>query len=250
MRIRFVRLSATCIDSTSGGLYPKDLVRLLQSPVTARWRDIGRVYADGGTGELLLRLPSLTALELSYSVDTTHLDFPPQLPRLSSLRLDCDKHNRPGWHISADAMLAALVHCIGITELDLKCGFQSAHWSALFAKLTSIQKLTIREGEMESLACYASGPITASLEELSIRFLYLPPSELPHLYALRRLRALQLHGCFRWRLGDDTIDSLTPPSILPALTDLGHSWRLAYDGRDDVERRGSSFEWMQARLTQ
>ena len=67
------------------------------------------------------------------------------------------------WFIPADAVFAALVSCTGITELNVDSGFNSAHWSALFAKLT-IKKLTIRGALLETLQCFAAGPITQSLE--------------------------------------------------------------------------------------
>ena len=57
---------------------------------------------------------------------------------------------------------------------------------------------------MDTLQCFASGPITQSLEELAIGGAQLPPSELSHLFALRRLRTLHLHFCFSPHLDDDT----------------------------------------------
>ena len=47
-----------------GWMNADDLARFLQPPVTARWQDIGHVYADVRIGEPLLRLPTLTRLEL------------------------------------------------------------------------------------------------------------------------------------------------------------------------------------------
>ena len=102
---------------------------------------------------------------------------------------------------------------------------------------------------MGTLECLATGPLTESLEELAIEEFDLPLSELPHLYALRRLRALELDCSYSARLDDATIDSLTPPTaLLPALTSLSvPQWRA----RDkDIERKGASFEWMQKRMTQ
>ena len=140
----------------------------------------------------------------------------------------------------AGALLAALLRCSSLIELILTCGFNSTHWSTLFAKLTKLEKLTIRRGAIESLQ---------SLEELAIQHTNLPPSELSHLYALRRLRALRLDGCFSNDPDDATLASLSPPtSILPALTELFHpclsSW---WDRR---ARQGPSFEWMQSRMVQ
>ena len=219
------------------------LARLLQPPVTARWQDIGRVWADERTGELLVTLQSLTTLHLNYDEHTTHVDFLPQLPLLTALRLaGYDYQNNFAWCIPAGAMLSSLVRCTSLTELDLHSGFNSAHWSALFAKLP-LKKLTIRGG-LETLRCFASGPITDSLEELTLQFLDLPPSELPHLYPLRRLRSLQLQYCFSAHLPDAALNSLSPPSpILPALT------LFIQQQREQVKRQGPSFEWMQRQLT-
>ena len=234
-----------------GEMEPDMLARLLRPPVTARWRDIGRVVPDVRTGEMLLRLQSLTKLDLRYGVSAACVDVLPQLPLLTSLRLRCDDD----WFARAENLLASLQLCSCITDLSLECGFDSAHWSALFAKLTSIKKLTIHRGELKTLECFTSGPITESLQELTLDDLNLPPSELPHLYALRRLRALHLDNCFSLPLTDATVDSLTPPtSLLPALTKFGQVWCGSEDDDDaeddDTERRGPSFEWMQQRLTQ
>ena len=233
-----------------GGMEPHELAHFLRPPVTAQWQDIGFVFADERSGELLLGLPSLTTLCLVYRRDPAPMDFLPQLPKLTTLELHSYVDGDGGWIVPADALLASLLSCSGITELTLWCGFKSAHWSALFAKLTSIKKLTIRGGGIDSLACFAAGPITESLEELKLEYRALPPSELPHLYDLRRLRSLHLDGSFSSRLADAAIASFIPPTpILPALSKFGHSWDTD-DGSDSVERRGSSFEWMQARQAQ
>lgn len=150
------------------------------------------------------------------------------------------------------ALLNSLLPCTGITELYLECRFNYAQLASLFAKLTSLVKLTI-VGDLDSLQCFASGPITQTLEDLTLENLDLSPSELPHLYALNRLRVLFLDFCFSsgLRLDDATLDSLSPPTaLLPALTRLIHRWENP-DGNDDyLERKGSSFEWTQTRLTQ
>ena len=221
------------------------LACLLQSPVTAQWQDIGEVEGDAHTGELLLTLPGLTKLDLRYVEAAAHADFLQHLPRLTMLKLDCYRNER-AWDIPSDALLASLVRCAGLIELDLCCGFDSAHWSALFAKLT-IKKLTIRYGELKSLQCFATGPITQSLEELTLCDLALPPSEISHLYGLRRLRTLKLYDCFAPPLDDASLACLFPPTpILPALTKLVHHLRYG----ECIDRQGPSFEWMQQRLTQ
>ena len=223
------------------------LARLLQPPVTARWQDIDHVYADARTSELLLRLSnSLTKLYLAYQQDAAHVDFLPQLPFLTSLHLDSDRVSSWGrdgsWFLPPDAVLAALVLCKGLTELNLNCGFNSAHCTALFANLP-LKKLTISGVELESLQCFAAGPITQSLEHLTLREFNLPPSELCHLYALRRLRTLSFLSC---QLSDATLDLLTPPSPrLPSLTALFYRHKQV-----DIKRQGSSFEWMLQRMTQ
>ena len=221
------------------------LARLLQPPVTAQWRDIGEVLADAGTGELLLRLPTLTRLSLSYDEATAHADFLQQLPRLTTLTLNCYRFGIPsGWHIPADALLNSLVRCRALTELDLSCGFNSAHWSALVAELP-LKMLTLRNPwALETLACFAAGPITQSLEDLTVEGLELPASELSHLYGLYRLRTLDLRDCFCSILPKATLKRLSPPSrILPALT------KLVLRGLANVDRQGPSFEWMQMRRT-
>ena len=133
--------------------------------------------------------------------------------------------------------------------MDLTCRLNPQQWAALFAKL-AIKKLTIDGGLLETLQCFSAGPITQSLEDLTIKDLELPPSELVHLYNLHRLRTLRLDCCFSPPLDDDMIASLVPPTpVLPALTMLFH--RGMDDGQCDyVEQQGSSFEWMQQRRTQ
>ena len=230
-----------------------ELARLLKLPVTARWQDIGEVSADERTGEMLLRLPTLTTLEFGYYRRCRDVEFLPQLSLLTALDLSCDRHDQ--WLLPADALLATLVRCIALTELGVSCAFKSSHWSALFAKLP-LKKLTICRGELESLQCFAAGPITQSLESLSLIDLNLPLNELAHLSALRRLRTMHIRGGFlpRLRLDDATIDSLSPPTLrLPALTEFEHTWEIAGATDDDEPeddgrvRRGPSFEWMQAR---
>ena len=121
-----VQLSDTQIDQIRSSLgylrrfsvrlqTPDDIARLLQPPVTARWQDIGFVIIGARTGELLVGLPSLTRLELTYMHDRSHVDFLTQLPHLTSFRLHCLKFAR-GWSIHADALLASLVRCSCITE--------------------------------------------------------------------------------------------------------------------------------------
>ena len=216
------------------------LARLLQPPVTAQWRDIGQVAADARTGEMFLRLP-LTELNLWYEEVTAHVEFLPQLTQLTVLTLRCPSDDG-GWFIPADAVLTSLVLCTHITQLDLHCGFNSAHWSALFAKLT-IKKLTVRGDELDTLQCFAAGPITHSLEELCVYTVELPPAELTHLYGLRRLRTLDLLCCFTSHLDVAMIDRISPPTpLLPALKELYHN-------RQSVERHDPSFEWMQQRRT-
>ena len=79
--------------------------------------------------------------------------------------------------------------------------------------------------------------------------LALPPSQLTHLFGLRRLRTLHLDCCFSPLLDDATLDSVSPPTpLLTALTQL--LYRGVEYEIDPVERKGASFEWMQARLTQ
>ena len=134
--------------------------------------------AESGTGATLLTLPSLATLKLSYEENTPHVDFLSQLPLLSGARAQI---------CPSPPTLCWLPFCI--TELSLTCGFDFAHWSALFAKLT-IKTLTICRGAIDSLACFAAGPITQSLEKLTLEELLLPPSEISHLCNLRHLRTL------------------------------------------------------------
>ena len=221
-----------------------NLARFLQPPVTARWRDIGPVRADARTGELLLRLPSLTSLHLLCH-DASPVVFLSQLPLLTTLHLECFDD------AACDALLAALQLCTGITELNLRCGFISSHWSALFAKLP-LKRLTICGGKLESLRCFAEGSITQSLEHLTLAGLALPPSKVAQLYALRRLRTLALDRCFSSLLAVATLTRLSPPTaLLPALTNLSQMPTFMGVGYQcgGVERQGPSFEWMQARLT-
>ena len=125
------------------------LARFLKQPVTAQWQHIGQVNADERTGDPLLRLPSLTKFDLFCGEGTAQLDFLPQLPVLTAL------HLQRCWRVPLDALFASLVQCNGLTCLDLTCGLNSAHWSALFAKLISIKRLTICRG-LETLQCFSA----------------------------------------------------------------------------------------------
>ena len=69
-----------------GTMTAEKLARFLRPPVTARWRDIGFVYADARTGDLLLQLP-LTRIDLAYYEDPVRLDCLPQLLLLTELNL-------------------------------------------------------------------------------------------------------------------------------------------------------------------
>ena len=227
------------------------LARLLQPPVTARWADIGQVWAGEGTGALLLGLPTLTTADLRFVENIPHADFLAHLPLLTTLRMQCDISDwdeRQTWSVPADALLASLVRCSGLTDLSVECAFHSAHWAALLAKLTRLRKLTIHRGDLTSLECFKAGAITQSLEELAIEELDLPPSEVSYLYGLSRLRTLRVDGCFYPSLDDATIDSVSPPTpILPALTSLWYHRTLANGPWGTVERTGRSYEWMQQR---
>ena len=77
------------------------------------------------------------------------------------------------------------------------------NWIALFAKL-ALKKLTLQGRQLETLRCFAAVPITLSMQELTIEGGALPPSELPHLFGLVRLRTLRLDYCFSPRLDDAT----------------------------------------------
>ena len=189
----------------------------------------------------------MTQLDLRYHQETAHVGFLLQLHHLTALCLDCD--NDEAGLIPPDALLSSLVRCTRLTDLTLTCGFNSARWSALFAKLTALKKLRIGRSPLDTLQCFATGPITQSLEELIIESFDRPPSELPYLYALRRLRSLRLDWCFSPRLSDATIAGLSPPTaLLPALTGLFYRGLDVRDG-GPVQRKGLSFEWTHARLT-
>ena len=115
-----------------------ELARLLQPPVTARWQDIGFVWGGERTAELLVTLKTITKLDLTYCHGPAPVEFLPQLPLLLSLYLDCEKYSGgETWYLPADAMLASVMRCTGLTSLNLGCGLNSALWSALFGKLTN-----------------------------------------------------------------------------------------------------------------
>ena len=97
------------------------------------------------------------------------------------------------------------------------------------------------------LECFATGPITQSLEALTIQAI-VRPSDFSRLYTLRRLRRLDLICGVSLHLDGGTIADLFPPCpFLPSLTEL--AW---HEGADETKfkRQGPSFEWMQQRLAQ
>ena len=253
IQVDLIRSSLGHLRHFSDGWMTSDvLARFLKLPVTARWQDVGRVIGDARTGELLLRLPSLTKLDfLSDNEPELVFDFLPQLPQLTVLHMEFyDTEEVP---FPANDLVASLLQCISLMDLSLKYEFTSEQLSCLFAQLKAkgLKKLAIRRGAIETLRWFAAGPIAQSLEELTIEFGDLPPSELAHIYGLRRLRILRLNGCFSPRLDDATLASLSPPtSLLPALTELFHPCENADGEWVHIERRGPSFEWMQERRTQ
>lgn len=228
------------------------ITRLLQPPVTMRWQDIGWIFADAHTSDIIVTLPTLTKLDLWFHEHTPHADFLSQLPLLTTLKLDCrhspmDMPRR--FAILAEPLLASLLPCTGLNELDLNCGFSSEQVGTLLATLTKLRRLKLYV-KLKTLQCLASGPATQSLEHLSLyQHTSLPHSELVHMYALQGLRSLSIDQVFE-SVDEDTLDSLCPPTqLFPRLTQLFCQWHDDEWEWDSVDERGPSYEWMQQRLT-
>ena len=115
-----------------GPMSSADLARFLRPPTSVRWQHIGEVIGTEDTGELLLRLPTLTTLKFSSDEDT-RVDFLPKLPHLTLLDLECEMDAA-----SARALFVSLRLCTGLAELRLTqpnraCGFNSAQRKAQVA---------------------------------------------------------------------------------------------------------------------
>ena len=195
------------------------LPRYLQPSANACWQDIGCVHADAGTGVLLIRLPSLIKLDLSYFrcrrfSGLPTLNFLSQLPLLAVLRLYTCKEGKG--FTPTDDVLAALVHCTGLIDLTITCQFNSTQWSTLFAELTKLKKLTLYRGP-ETLQCFTAGPITQSLEELILPAGSAAVRDCPSV----RSPPSPDDQAFSPAMDSATIDRLSPPTSL--FSSLTHS---------------------------
>lgn len=192
-----------------GDIEMSSLARLLRTPVNACWQDIGFLCADAHTGALLLSLPTLTKLSLCFLEDAPPLDFLSKLPLLTALVLYFSDDAFPD-----DLFVDSLLTCTGLTELDVNLlrSVDSAHLSTLFAGLPHLKTLKLCV-QLDSLECLSSGSLAQSLEDLTLvrcsgqgvplselevmePVSALPVSELVHLFALKRLRSLEIDRIF------------------------------------------------------
>lgn len=107
-------------------LWGGNLARLLRTPVTARWQELGHIDVSDSTGELLLRLPSLTKLHLTVAPDSPHVQFLSKLPLLSRC-LSTSRHPTHQGHSSSSLPLLWWIRW----SLALSSRSESSRWLQL-----------------------------------------------------------------------------------------------------------------------
>lgn len=170
------------------------LVRLLQPGHRFECTSIGPIAGpidiDEPLADVLGSLPTLTTL--NAELHCKDVLFFRQLRELTELVLV-----RSGWaRREEDELVAALQCCTKITRLTLRgqFAFTGQHLEALlpaFPSLSSVDLYALTE--LESLACFATPSLAASLTSLRLSTLpSCPPIQLTHLFELHSLQSLSI----------------------------------------------------------
>lgn len=140
------------------------------------------------TEALASALGSLPLTRLRASLACLDVRFFTQLLQLTDLEL-----NQHLPEMDLFAFVQSLRHCAGLTSLSLShFELSSLHIEALLPALPRLSRLSLVEmSQLESLRCFDSPPLAASLTSLSMMLLRgCPPTELTHLFGLVSLRSL------------------------------------------------------------
>ena len=165
------------------------LVRTLQSGHALNWTTLQWVTVDEVLAALLGSLSCLTDLSLTLRWSSVH--FLSQLLRLTKLVVLAK------WDVDVDEFVDALALCQQLRSLQLSdLGWTSEQLSALLSCLPDLSALILHSFPvLESLGCFATPSLAASLTSLDLRGLPACPSgEVAHLGSLRTLQRLILHN--------------------------------------------------------
>jgi len=180
----------------------------------------------------LLSLPTLKTVRLAVR-DTSGAAALRGLPALEWLSLRC---STPLADCSLP-LLASLRSCGRLQYLNLRGArwdfsqpsstvvLTSATLSECFSAMPELNRLTLAEVRLDSLAFLAEGALPRTLTELNLSNVTprLPPSELTHVLSLKALRCLSLWLVLSAPPDEATTAALTPPSAaMPALFRFGN----------------------------
>lgn len=203
------------------GLAANRFVQLLRTPHALRWKKLTRLprglSAEAGSKALMSLAGTLTTVSLWPPHGIGVL---PQLRRLTDLELHLRfRRSSEPWPVTAEAILAALMNCPLLTRLHLQAPLTSKHMATLLPRLPLLTDLTLDDmTELESLSffplCLAAHRSLTSLCVRLSRRSDVHFRELYHVFCLRSLRKLELHGAFAAWIGPFAFGLLTPPSVV------------------------------------
>jgi hypothetical protein len=208
---------------------PALLERLLRQPHKLQWKELTDFDSYTMNFNECARMSLLPSLEsfAAYLRGAEDFDFLQRLPNLTRIRL-----NVAGCFLPGDDLVAALRTCSRVTELQLSfCKLDSQRMCTLLPGLPLLQRFTL-EGErsLESLRCFAAGPICSTLTHLTLidcKHAKMQPSELDHFHALRGLTHLHVLMPFTSPPSALQLQQLTPPSVvLPKLVEFKYERRF------------------------
>ena len=224
--------------------------KLLRTPHNLQWQTlrsqlllsaalcavISRIHIDDKAAEALESLPTLTGLHVSLD-GCSHVRFLVELTQLRTLDLAVKTASKAT--LTAEALLAGLQSCTGLTSLTLgNVPLTSAHMCTLLPQLPQLTQLHVaRLHQLDSLVCFNSPALVASLTDLSIRDCTEAEAvaELAHLHGLKALQKLALKR--QCALPAELNLLFTPPSsLLPRLTVLTSECHSSWGGRSHCKR--------------
>jgi len=159
--------------------------------------------------ELHLRLPNLTALAPGTVTVENPIALITALPNLRTLSVDPRYVEHSAWLFG----LAEALPMGQLTSLTLSStALTDEHLAAIVQGAGHLQSLTVEQGQLRSLRCFAETPhLARTLERLHLNRPCgsIPASELVHLRALRSLCALHLF-CLYGSIPSAVAAAMTP----------------------------------------